>query len=47
VEQAATIDVVGCDQLGLLLLDVLNVLDSERPGLIVHVERLDGITVVV
>ena len=47
MEQAAAVQVKRHHEPALFLLDVLNVLDCERPRLIVHVERLNGLTVIV
>ena len=47
MEQAATVNVKGLHKASFFLLDVLDFLDVERPGLVVHVEGLDGFAVIV
>ena len=47
MEQAASVNVKWLHKASFFLLDVLDFLDSERPGLVIHVKRLHGFAVIV
>ena len=47
VEQTITVDIERNYQVCLFGFDVLNVLDGERPGLVVHVNGLQGFSILI